>query len=82
MALHGAFEMRAAFDGDRLVDDVALDTRGRGQADLESANTANNTPVNHDIIGNTFALDGCGFANRQKVCMNVTFDLTFDLDIA
>ncbi len=53
----GPFEMRAAFDGDGLVDDVSLDPRGRGQAHLQPAHAAHDAAIDHDVIGHDLAPD-------------------------
>src|SRR6056297_1746007 len=49
LALHGTLEMGAALDRDGLVDDVAFDTGGGGQAHLEPADPADDPPVDHHV---------------------------------
>ena len=82
LTLHRAFKMRTGFNGDRLVDDVTFDTRGRGQTHFQSADAAHDTTIDHDIIGNAFTLDRRAFANGQQMGANVAFYLTLDLDVA
>ena len=82
LALHRTFKVGTGFDGDGLVDDVAFDPRGRGQTDLEPADTTDDAAVDHDIIGSYFAFDRGRFADGQKVGANVPFDGAFDLDVA
>ncbi len=82
LTLHRAFEMRAAFDGDGLVDDVALDPRGRGQADLQPTHAADDTAVHHDVVGHDLAPDGGAFADGQQMGADVALDRAFDLDVA
>ena len=55
LALHRALEMGAGFDGDGLVDDVAFDAGGRGQAHLQAADAADDVTVDHDVVGDQFA---------------------------
>ena len=73
--------MRAAFNGDGFVDDVAFNTRGRGQADLQATHAAYDAAVDHNVVGNHFAFDGGGFADGQKVGADVAFDGAFDLNV-
>src|SRR6056297_3245208 len=82
LTLHRALEMGAAFDGDRLVDDVALDTRRRGQADLEPAHPSDDPAIYHHVVGHAFALDRGAFADGQEMGANVALDGAFDLDVA
>ncbi len=82
LTLHRAFEMRAAFDRDGLMNDVTLDAGGRGQADLEATHAAHNAAIDHHVIGNHFALYGGAFPDGQQVGTNVTLDSAFDLYVA
>ncbi len=86
LPLDGAFEMRTALDGDGLVDDVALDPRGGGQAHLEAAHPADDAAVDDHVIGGDLALDGRALADGQQVsadvASDVAFDRAFDLDVA
>ena len=74
--------MRTAFDRDRLVDDVAFDTRRRGQPHFQPAHAADHASVHNDIVGNDFAPNRRGLADRQQMRADVAFDRAFDLDIA
>ena len=62
--------MRAAFDGDGLVDDVAFNPRGRGQADFQAADAADHPAVDHDVIGDDLAASRfavtLGYAPAEK----------------
>ena len=49
--------MRAAFDRDGLVNDVALDPRGRRQAHLQTAHAAHDAAVDHDVVRHDLAAD-------------------------
>ncbi len=74
--------MRTAFDGDGLVDDVAFDPRGRGQAHFQTTHTADHAAIDHDIIGDNFAADGGRFANGQQMGADIAFNNAFNLNIA
>ena len=74
--------MGTGFNRDRLVNDVTLDTCCRSQAHLKPTYLANHTTIDDHIIGQALALDGGAFANCQKMCTNVAFDIAFDIDVA
>ncbi len=74
--------MRAALDGDRLVNDVAFDARGIGEAHLQAAQAADDATVDHDILGDDFALHRRGLADDQGLGANVALDGALDLDVA
>ena len=59
--------MRAAFDGDRLVDDVALAARGGRETDLQAAEPAGDAAVHDHLLGDHLALDRGGFADDEGV---------------
>lgn len=82
MPLDGAFEMRTALDGNGFVHDIAFYTSGGRQANFQPAHPTDHTPGDDHIIGNDLSLDGGILANCQKMCLNVAFDGTFDLNIA
>ena len=81
MTLNGALKMRAAFDGDCFVDDVTLDTCRRCQANLQATQAANNTAIYNNVVGDDFAFNCSAFAYGQKMCADVAFDCTFNLNI-
>ena len=74
--------MRARLDRDGLVDDVALDPRGGGQADLEAPHAAHDAAVDHDVIGDDLALDRGRLADGQQMRADVALDRALDLDVA
>ena len=47
--------MRARFDGDGLVDDVAFDLGGRGEPHLQPAHPADHAAIDDDIISDNLA---------------------------
>ena len=73
--------MGAAFDCDGLVDDVAFDTRGRGQTDFQTAYTAHDTSIDNHIISGDFALDCRGFTDGQQMGADVALNGAFNLNI-
>ena len=56
LTLDRAFEMGATLDRDGLVDDVALDPRGRRQTHLQTTHAADDPAVDDDVIGNDLAI--------------------------
>ena len=74
--------MGSTFYGDCLVDDIALNTCAGSKTNFETTNTAYHTAINNNIVCDDFTFNGRTFANRQKMCTNVTFDFAFNLDIA
>jgi hypothetical protein len=81
-ALHGAFEMGARLDRDGLVNDVALDPRGGGQAHLETAHAARDLAGDHHVVGHDLTLDIGAFADGQQVGADVALHRALDLDVA
>lgn len=82
MTLHGALELRAALDRDRLVNDVALDACRRGKANLEAAQATDHPTMGDDFIGDHLTLDRGGFTDDQCLGANIAFDIAFDLNVA
>ena len=73
--------MRARFNGDGLVNDVAFDTGRRGQANLEATNTTDNATIDHNIIGDNFTTDRRTFTDDQQMRADIAIDDTLDVDI-
>ena len=73
--------MRAAFDGDGFVNDVALNLCRRGQPHFQAAHPADHMAIDHNIIRNDFAFNGCTFANGQEMGANVAVHPAFHLDV-
>ena len=74
--------MRAALDGDGLVDDVTLDARGGCQADLEAAHTSDDAAIDHNVVCDHFTAHGSTFTDGQQMGANVAVYLAFDLNVA
>ena len=74
--------MGARFNGDGLVNDVALDAGGRGQANFQAAHATDHTAIHDDIVGHDLTADGGGFADGQQMGADVAFDRAFDLNVA
>ena len=74
--------MGTRFNRDGLVDDVAFDTRGRGQTDLQAAHATDDPAVHDHIIGHALALHRGTFANGQEMGTNIALYGAFDIDIA
>ena len=81
LALDRTLELGTRLDRDIFVDDIAFDPRGCGKAYLETAQAADHTAINHDIVGRNLTLDGCAFPDSQQVGADITLDGTLDLDI-
>ena len=74
--------MGAAFDRDGLMDDVAFDLSRRSEAHFQPAHAALYMAVDDDVVGDDFAGDRRGLANRQKMGADVAFNRAFDLNVA
>jgi hypothetical protein len=74
--------MGARLDGDGLVDDVALDPRGGGEAHLEAAHPADDAAVDDHVVGDELAPDGRALADGEEMGADVALDLALDLDVA
>ena len=82
LALNRAFEMGAGFDGDGLVDDVALDPGGGGQPHLEATDAADDAAIDHDLVRDDLAPQRGAFAHGQQAGADVALDRALDLDVA
>ena len=74
--------MRAGFNRDCIVDDVALNAGCGRQADFQAAHCANDAAIDHNVVSHAFAVYGGAFANRQKVRADIAIDGAFNLDVA
>lgn len=74
--------MRTGFDGDGLMDDVAFDLRGRGQAHLDTTQPTDDAAIHDHLVGQHLAANRGGIADGQLAGADIALDGAFDLDIA
>jgi len=64
------------------VDDIAFDARRGGELNLTAPHAAKHTAADGDGFGDNFALHGGFFADDERACAHITFDLTVELNFA
>lgn len=77
-----AFEERARFDREGLVQDRAFDMAGGRQRHALGADRTDDLAAHDDFLAHDFAVDEGFLADRQRLRADIAFDLAVDLDVA
>jgi len=77
-----AFEMGAAFNGQRGMKYVADDVSGRREGDLPRADPSFDAPTNDNAFTDDFAFYGRLFADDERRRLYVPFERPIQLDFA